>query len=59
MSFKKSGLNYTQDSNNPTTYTDRTKMEERKDAIIERVQDDRNDEIRVIAKQSTRVNSHA
>lgn len=59
MAFKKSGLNYTQDSNNPTTYTDRTKINEHNEAIIERVRDDRNDEIRVIAKQSTRVNSHA
>ncbi len=59
MAFKKTEINYTQDANNPRTLTDRTRQNEREAAIIERVQDNRRDEIRTITKQSTRVNSHA
>lgn len=59
MAFNKSGLNYSQDSNNPKTLTDRTKQNEREQTVIERVKDDSLDEIRIVAKQTTRVNSHA
>ncbi len=57
MAFKKN-TNFSQDTNNPRLATDRTELDAKKDYVLERGRDNRDDEIRFIKKQALTVNSH-
>lgn len=57
MAFKKSA-NFTQDTTNPRLMTDRTRIDAKKQYILEKSEDSRSDEIRFIRKQAMNVNSH-
>lgn len=58
MAFKKTEINYTQDTNTPQTRTDRTRLNEREQAIIDHVRDARRDEIPFVLKQTNTPNAH-
>ena len=58
MAFKKTEINYTQDTNTPQTMTDRTRLNEREQDIMYLVRDQKRDENPFVFKKTIAPNSH-